>query len=361
MRGRPRPGAALRVALFTTSYPRHEHDIAGRFVFETVQHLRGRGVEIDVVGPDRYRRPGEGSLVGSLRRRPWLAVPVLLSMIWALRKAAKNADLVHANWLLGAIIARFAGRPFVVTLHGSGTAGRFCDLALAERWPSVVRRLLGRAEAVICCSKQLAKAMRASGLTNVHEIPYGISPPAELGIEDDPPTVLYAGRLSPEKEIAVLAEATKGLSRIIVGDGPLRPLVPDAIGFVSQAELSRLYSRAAVVVLASRMEGLPNVVLEAMAHGKTVVATPVGGIPSVITDGETGFLVPVGDATAMRAAIERALADPLLRNRIGQAARARISDYCSWDRVTDRILAVYDAAVQPGSEVSSLARTARAA
>jgi glycosyltransferase involved in cell wall biosynthesis len=92
------------------------------------------------------------------------------------------------------------------------------------------------------------------------------------------------------------------------------------------------------------MEGLPNVVLEAMAHGKTVIATPVGGIPSLITDGETGFLVPVGDSAALRAAIETVLADHSLRRRIGRAARERVREYCSWERVTELTLQVYTAA-----------------
>jgi glycosyltransferase involved in cell wall biosynthesis len=95
------------------------------------------------------------------------------------------------------------------------------------------------------------------------------------------------------------------------------------------------------VVLVSQMEGLPNVVLEAMAHGKTVIATPVGGIPTLIEDGRTGFLVPVGDADALRATLERVLADPDLRKRVGDAARARVSAYCSWDRVTEQTLQVY--------------------
>ncbi len=102
-----------------------------------------------------------------------------------------------------------------------------------------------------------------------------------------------------------------------------------------------LYDRASVVVLVSNMEGLPNVLLEAMAHGKTVIATPVGGIPTLIEDGRTGFIVPVGDAAALRAAIDRALADPALRHRIGEAARARVTEYCSWDRVTEETLQVY--------------------
>jgi 2-deoxystreptamine N-acetyl-D-glucosaminyltransferase/2-deoxystreptamine glucosyltransferase len=138
--------------------------------------------------------------------------------------------------------------------------------------------------------------------------------------------------------------------------------VPDAIGFVSQRELSELYKRAAVVVLASSREGLPNVVLEAMAHGKTVVATPVGGIPTLIEDGETGLLVPVGDAAALRAALERALGDEVLRARLGRAARKRVTEYCSWDRVTDRTLQVYaEAAPTPGGRGRRRLRLVRTA
>jgi glycosyltransferase involved in cell wall biosynthesis len=153
--------------------------------------------------------------------------------------------------------------------------------------------------------------------------------------------VLYAGRLSPEKNIGVIAVATFGLPRIVAGDGPLRDLLPDTLGFVPRAQLGELYDRAGVVVLASQMEGLPNVVLEAMAHGKVVIATPVGGIPSIVEDGVTGFLVPVGDVVALRETIKRVLADDVLRRRVGNAARARVSEYCSWDRVTERTLRVY--------------------
>jgi len=134
------------------------------------------------------------------------------------------------------------------------------------------------------------------------------------------------------------------LPRIVAGDGPLRDLLPDALGFVPQNELFGLYDKAAVVLLTSEREGLPNVVLEAMARGKTVVSTPVGGIPAVIEDGKTGLLVPIGDADTTRAAVERALADPELRRRIGTAARERVREYCSWDRVTELTLEVYKSA-----------------
>jgi glycosyltransferase involved in cell wall biosynthesis len=340
----------LRVATFTTSYPRSEEDFSGRFVRGTVENLRDRGVEITVVGPGAYRdfgltRNNGAGLIGNLKRRPWVAPFVFLSMVRALRAAARDADLVHANWLAGALVARFSGRPFVVTLHGSPTAGRFDDLGMARRHPRLTARILRRATTVICCSTVLAEAMRHCGLTNVQAIPYGVHLPDDLGAEDDPPCVLYVGRLSPEKNIDVIAEATEGLPRLVAGDGPLHHLMPDTIGFVGPEAVSRLYQRAAVVVVASSAEGLPNVVLEAMAHAKAVVATPVGGIPTVIEDGETGLLVPVRDAAALRQAIERLLSDRALRSRLGAAARERINGYCSWESVTDAVLAVYAAAI----------------
>jgi glycosyltransferase involved in cell wall biosynthesis len=351
----PGPVRSLRVAAFTTSYPRDDDDFSGRFVLNTVKHLRERGVFVDVVGPGSYRDFGlttnnGAGLIGNLKRRPWVAPLVLVSMIRSLRKAARKADLVHANWLAGALVARFSGKPFVVTLHGSPTAGRFDDLGLAQRWPRLVRWLLRPARTVICCSEKLATAMRGCGLMNVQAIPYGVYMPDDLGVQNEPATVLYVGRLSPEKNIDVIAAATEGLPRIVAGDGPLRNLMPDTIGFVGPREVSELYKRAAVVVVASTSEGLPNVVLEAMAHGKTVVATPVGGIPSVISDGETGLLVPVRDAAGLRAAIVRALGDSGLRERLGAAARKRVEGYCSWERVTDATLGVYAAAVPDAFE-----------
>jgi glycosyltransferase involved in cell wall biosynthesis len=340
----------LRVAVFTTSYPRSNDDFSGRFVHGTVANLRARGLEVEVVGPGSYRDFGltannGAGLIGNLKRRPWLAPVVLFSMIFALRAASKRADLVHTNWLAGAVVAAFCGKPFVVTLHGSPTAGRLHDLGLATSAPRLVRWILGRARMVICCSERLATAMRGCGLTNVRAIPYGVHVPDEVGDEDEPASVLYVGRLSPEKNIDVIAEATEGLPRIVAGDGPLRDLLPDTIGFVGPDEVSKLYGRAAVVVVVSSAEGLPNVVLEAMAHGKTVIATPVGGIPTVIEDGKTGLLVPVRDTAALRAAIERALGDPELRRRLGRAARKRVEGYCSWSRVTDATLSVYASAV----------------
>ena len=329
-----------RVVVLTSSYPRDDGDFAGRFVADGVAQLRARGLEVEVVHPEL--RVDGGGLVRTLKRRPWLAPVLAVSLVVRLRRAARDADVVHAHWLAGALVARFAGRPFVVTLHGTGSAGRLSDLALAASAPRLVRFLLRPARSVICVSEVLAETMRGIGVEHARCIPNGVALPDARLEETGEPFVLYAGRLSSEKGIAELREATRGMRLDVAGDGPLRALVPDALGFVPHDELERLYDRAAVVVLPSHREGLPICVLEAMAHGRPVVATAVGGIPQLVDDGRTGFLVPAGDPQALRLALEKLLADGPLRRRMGRAARARVRRLCSWDRVTDATIEAYE-------------------
>jgi glycosyltransferase involved in cell wall biosynthesis len=97
-----------------------------------------------------------------------------------------------------------------------------------------------------------------------------------------------------------------------------------------------------VLALPSWTEGLPLVVLEAMARRRAVVATPVGGTPELVVDGETGLLVPPRDPHALADALRRLLADADLRRRLGDAGYARVRDHFSADTMTRRILAIYD-------------------
>src|ERR671931_184587 len=338
----------VRVVHLTTSYPRHEGDFAGRFVADLVRGLAGH-VDVSVLAPGGYRDFGLAygrGLVGNLRRRPWLAPLLVASMILAVRRAAGRHDLVHAHWLAAGAICVLARRRFILTLHGSGTAGRFADLELARRHPRLFGFVVRRAEVVIGVSEALAEAARRCGAHDVRAIPNGVDLPASTRPEAEPAEVLFVGRLSPEKGIAELVAATEGMNLVVAGDGPLRRLVPSTLGFVPHEELGALYDRAAVVVCPSYREGLPLCVLEAMAHGKPVVASAVGGIPELVEDGVTGFLVEPGDVAGLRAAIERLLADPALRRRLGRAARARVAERCSWERVTAATVAAYEGRAQ---------------
>jgi type III pantothenate kinase len=194
----------------------------------------------------------------------------------------------------------------------------------------------------------VADAVAALGAGETRVIPSGVDLPARVASPDDPLHVLYVGRLSEEKGIRDLAEATEGLPRVVVGDGPLRSLVPDAVGFVPPGELSPYYARAAVVVCPSHREGYGVVAREAMAHGRPVVASAVGGLVDAVEGGVTGLLVPPGDTAALRAAIEELLADPARCGRLGAAGRRYVETCCSWEVATAATLAAYEDALSPG-------------
>jgi glycosyltransferase involved in cell wall biosynthesis len=339
----------VRVVVLTTSWPRTESEFAGRFVADAVERLRERGVEIEVLGPGSgYRDYGlayGAGMAANVRRRPWLA-PLLLCSMWrATRRAARTADLVHAHWLLTSAVARFGGRPFVVTLHGSGSAGRFSDDELTRRRQRLVHALLRPAAAVICVSETLAGPVRAAGLRAV-VIPNGVRIPDEVGPPAEPPEVLYVGRLSPEKNIGTLLEAVGDLNLVVAGDGPLRERVPQALGAVPHAEVERLLERAAVVVAPCEREGFGLAAAEAMAFGRPVVAAAGGALLDLVADGETGLLVPPRDAPALRAAVERLLADAALRGRLGRSARDFAHERFGWDGVIERTIALYERALE---------------
>jgi glycosyltransferase involved in cell wall biosynthesis len=332
----------VRVTVLTTSYPRWDGDAAGRFVADAVEHVRGRGVDVDVVSAQSFRHYGLAyghGVLGNMKRRPWLAalVPLMLaSFAQAARDTAASSDVVHAHWLPAGWVAARTTRPFVVTLHGT-------DVAVAERLPGLARIVLRGAAVVVAVSNAVAAVARRFGREDVRVIPNGVEvPPAGANPEADPPSILYAGRLSKEKGVLELVAATRGLPLVVAGDGPLRRRVPEARGFVSRDELERLYERSAVVACPSRREGFGVACLEAMAHAKPVVASAVGGLLDLVVDGETGLLVEPRDPIALRAALERLLADRELRARLGAAARDRAAREFSWPRVEEALLRAYE-------------------
>ena len=334
----------MKVAVLTTSYPHGPGDVAGLFVADQVDRIRERGVEVEVVSPARFRHYGIANgagIVGNLRRRPYLLLaltPMLASYARAARRAAADADLVHAHWLPSGVVAMATRKPFVVQVWGT-------DVELARRVPALARRVLRRARLVIAPSSALADEAERLGAQEVRTIPNGIDLPEVVGEEADPPEVLYAGRLSPEKGVRELVAAAAGLPLVVAGDGPLRDEVPGALGFVPHDDLERLYGRAAVVACPSRREGFGVVCAEAMAHGRPVVAGDVGGLRDLVVHEETGLLVPPGDVDALRDALQRLLADAGLRRRFGEAGRARISEHFTWQRFGDETLRAYEDAL----------------
>jgi glycosyltransferase involved in cell wall biosynthesis len=331
----------MKVTVLTTSYPRGPDDVAGVFVRDAVEHLRAAGVEVDVVSPASFRHFGLAyghGVLGNLKASPWkaLLVPAFLaSYAGAARRSARSSsDLVHAHWLPSALPALMTRKPFVLQLWGT-------DVQLARRATSLAGRLVRRARLVLSPSESLAVAARELGARDVRVVPSGVEIPDHVGEPADPPHVLFVGRLSEEKGIADFLEATDGMPRVIVGDGPLRERVPEAVGFVPPAELGAYYERAAIVVCPSRREGFGVVAREAMAHARPVVASAVGGLLDAVEDGVTGRLVPVGDPSALRATIQELLADEQLRHRLGAAAREAARSNFSWEAATEATIRAY--------------------
>lgn len=333
----------MKVAVLSTSYPRFEGDPAGTFVADTVDAVRGRGVEVEVVSPATFPHFGIAyghGIVGNLRAAPWKAalLPGFLgAFAFAARRAARDADLVHAHWIPSGIAALATGKPYVLQVWGT-------DVALARRAPALARPIVRRARLVLAASTELAVEAERLGAREVRVVASPVPFPETAGEPAEPRHVLFVGRLSEEKGILEFLEATEGLPRAIVGDGPLRPRIPEAVGFVPRHELGAWYERAAVVCVPSRREGYGMVAREAMAHGRPVVATAVGGLLDAIETGFTGLLVPPGEPRELRQAIEQLLGDPELAARLGAAARELARDRYSPRAHGEALLEAYRAA-----------------
>ncbi len=276
-----------------------------------------------------------------------------------LRRAVARCDpqVVHA-WLPGACVALL---PLAVSLRvpvrvgGWRAIGESVDVAGQGR---VARELIARsAHAAVANSSAVARdlAVRRPAPARIEVIPNGVdipAAPADPGAAD--PVGVIVANLTPWKGHADLVRALASLPAAprmrFVGDGPERPAIEQALataGLTDRVELlGRIpdgraqYLAAQFAVLASHHEGLPNAVLEAMAAGLPTVATAVGGVPELITDGVDGLLVPPHDPHAMAAAIDTLVRDADLRVRLGHAARRKATDF-GWQACTDRYLALY--------------------
>ncbi|HOG27732.1 MAG TPA: glycosyltransferase family 4 protein [Vicinamibacterales bacterium] len=321
-----------------------------------------------------------------LRAAAYAAAPLALAASFrAARRVAREAGatILHGHWLVpsGAVAAAAAGRlPVVISLHGS-------DVFVAERH-AVARRAaraaLGRADALTACSDDLRDRAIAIGADPARSetIPYGVDverfrPDAArraetrraMGADADDPVLFTAGRLVRKKGFGDLIDAVGLLAtrwprlRLVIGgggdlDAELRERarrlgVADRVefaGVLAQDEVAARLAAADVAVVpsvhdeAGNVDGLPNTVMEALASGTPLVATRVGGIPSVVAHGRTGWLVPERDASALANALDRLLADPASRAGLGAAARAEALASHTWARVAERFEAVYDRA-----------------
>jgi glycosyltransferase involved in cell wall biosynthesis len=281
----------------------------------------------------------------------------------------------------GALLAVAPGRlPLVISLHGS-------DVYVAERHRLAglsARRVFSRADWVTACSDDLRRRAVALGAEagRTEVLPYGVDVTrfhpdpraravcrAALGIADEDAVLFTAGRLVRKKGFEYLIEAaamlrdrSPSLQVLIAGAGDLeRDLRARAraagvaervrfLGIVRQTEMPQYLAAADIIVVpsvrdeAGNVDGLPNVVMEALASGTPLVTTLAGGIGEVAAHDRNALVVPERDAAALGGAIERLLGDPPLRKRLGGQARQDARQEHGWERVAERFERAYERA-----------------
>jgi len=262
--------------------------------------------------------------------------------------------LHHAN-IVGRLAGRKAGVPSIVS-----------GIRVAERrgkgrlW--LDRITSGWVDRHVCVSESVARFSVQEGRLpedRVLVIPNGVdveafstAPPADLnalGFAPQSPTVLFVGRLDPQKDPFLFVEMARRVTRIrpetqflMVGDGPLRAELARRIESDGTASRVRLLGRrddvaslmraSTCLVLSSRWEGLPNVVLEAMAAGLPVVATDVEGVRELVVPQQTGLIVPSENVEELTAAVLLVLGDPESATALGRCAQEIVRERFTWDR-----------------------------
>jgi glycosyltransferase involved in cell wall biosynthesis len=387
----------VKVAQLTTRYPPGPGGVE-RHVAELAPRLAARGLAVEVFTSDLYREfpmerlapevpRVESTAFGTVHRLPVVSLPGDLHYPFfrGLGRALDHArpDLLHAHTYgtnqvaVAARRHRRVGTPFVVTAHfhpsWSMEGGRlrrsirrFYDRRLALP-------VLAEASRIIVQTEEERRLLDSLGLSLPDRvvIPPGFTPlPAPAG-EGGPfrrafsipaPYVLFVGRLASNKGLLDLVTAFERVARtdpelrlVLLGaDGGWASRVEararelgvadrvHRVGFVADdALLASAYRGAVLLVLPSEYEAFGLVLLEAMTQGTPVVASRVGGIPEIVTDGATGLLVPPHDPTSLAEAIARLRADPALARRLGEAGRTDVVPRFSWEAVADRLVALY--------------------
>lgn len=301
---------------------------------------------------------------------PWSTIQMAASIVKAGRIDLLHAHLPKAHLLAG-IVGRLTGRPVLTTVHGRqvGTL----DLE--------VHRSVGSHLSVVCQPayyQALSLGVRPSRLSCE---PNGVDATrfaprsdaaarqawrAGLGLPQpllQAPLVGFAGRLSVEKAPDVAVRAALALRQrcpeaqmVMVGDGPMRAAlqslaqdlgVADMLHFAGVREnMPEVYNALDVLVNSSHTEAMPLTLMEAMASGLPVVATRVGGVPDIVAEGETGFLVAPGDAADIAARTALLLADPALRTHMAVQARQRALEKFPLDAAVHKVGALMERLVR---------------
>lgn len=361
----------------------HAPGVAGQWLDDGVEvrSFRYAPAALELIGYSRSLEADEGIKKGAMLMAPAFFLGGRRALVRELRR--QPYDLVQAHWVVpNALIAApvLRGVPLAVGLHGS-------DVFLAEK-PGVrvwVGRALKKTGVLTGCSPELVDRVCALGFPRERAmvIPYGVdsavfapAPSPEgrriwrgrLGIPEAAPMILSVGRMATKKGYQVLLARLDALMAghpechlVLAGAGDrLEDWRRSAASFAGRVHfpgavyrdtLPDLYRAADLFVLPAihdpqgNVDGLPNVILEAMASGLPVVASGISGIPLAVHDGVNGRLVPEQDPDALLAALLELLADPARARVMGQAGRDQARRDLSWDAVAARYRAAYELAI----------------
>jgi len=281
------------------------------------------------------------------------------------RRAAREADVVHFQWLTvqhldGRLLP--AGRPLVLTAHDVLPREPRAGQRRAQR------RLYARFDAIVVHSEHGRERLTGElGVEpeRVHVIPHGAfahlagGPAVAPAFQTDLPVVLFFGLLRPYKGIDVLLEAWRGIEHAelwIAGMprmsiAPLRAMAPPNVRFaprfIVDSELPAFFQRADLVVLPYREIDQSGVLYTALAFGKPLLVSDVGGFGEVAATG-AARTVPPGDVAALHAALEELLGDAAARAALAERARAAASGPYSWEAIGRRTLALYEGLLAAG-------------
>ena len=268
--------------------------------------------------------------------------------------AAFDPNIVQVHGLIPAGVMALGSKvPYVVTGHGTEA---YKAPFKRESLKKVAHQVVTHAAACVGVSAFVAERLRMFGARDPRVIFNGADDAvfyprsrsaarAELGLDAGAPTLLFAGHMLEQKGMRELLKAAFAIRNlrpqfIFAGDGELEGELRETLrsaniralfpGVVDQRRLATMYAATDVVVLPSHAEGLPLLLCEAMCAGRAVVATRVGGIPEIVRDGETGYIVEPRDADGLARRLRDVLTDAVLRKRFEHEAFAFAREHLTW-------------------------------
>ncbi|KKR86708.1 hypothetical protein A2875_02540 [Candidatus Gottesmanbacteria bacterium RIFCSPHIGHO2_01_FULL_46_14] len=391
----------MKVLFITSTFPRSDSDTQVPWLSHLILELCKRGIAPLVFAPSYKGLPShtyrgipvvrfryapapleilthEEGAVFKLRQRPWLSVLSIFylcaGLMGLIRLRKKQFDIVHVQWpfpngILGLFAKLVFGAKLILTFHGA-------EFTLIRKVPlgnSILRYILSKADQVIANSTFTRDLIHQILRIPVYIIPFAST--VSVGqratfkriLSKKTFNILFVGRLIERKGVQYLIWAFERLHKKnsnvrldVVGNGPLLTQIKeqvDACGLhgvvrlyenIGEKELVRFYQKSDLFVLPSIVdrwkdtEGLGVVLIEAMSFGIPVIASNVGGIPSVVKHYENGLLVPQKDPVALANAIDELIRNPNLAKRLGENGVSFVRKNYNWESIVGKTIRLYN-------------------